>query len=654
MVVLNNGWVLRRRQEECHDKLIWAYNKGYRDFFIAAVCRFGKTITTIASLRDLGTQIDPNNQIILILSTMDIKAEWFDGAEKVGFDTSLIGESKDNLRDINTIDFSNLSESGKHIIYVSTQKLGNSSIVSEALIKWFNRHEGLKSIVYDECHLGSGTLRTAGGDIIEREYDEDGNIISKEQKHILGIIERLDYDNRVYLSGTPYRKYLQKEFQLDRASGDDISYKYTLTDEKLDYKNGIITDYIPVQLQMHILDYSEQMQQTVNAEDQIKEQYHSISSAYFKKIFNKEELADRAREFLNKIIEFSKNHSIKNWLFFVPSIQVAKDIVSNYGKEYRDQITFLNISDNSKNILEEEAAYERNVKGLNQLFDEEDGKLKIGITCQKCGTGSTMKKLDAVAFLKDTTNAIQFIQKSQRPRTPLDGKSVGYVLCFNTFEGLQAFKDYAVAESKSLADKPKEEDACKEFFDNNVVELYLGLKQVTNYEDLINIDETYIPGRYPLFNDFDFTEWPDNTFVFLTSLDAYKRDILSRLNPKLRNDPNLQQALESADIEALANALEKLGKEKDANDLREAAEMTLTEDQCRAMLEAHFVDMIRSEFYEVGRTREDVLNVNGYDDIIKMDIEEFFGLEEVWKSIIETYPRYVNMIYNYLESGFAC
>lgn len=183
--------------------------------------------------------------------------------------------------------------------------------------------------------------------------------------------------------------------------------------------------------------------------------------------------------------------------------------------------------------------------------------------------------------------------------------------------------------------------------------MYLGLKQVTNYEDPINIDETYIPGRYPLFNDLDFTEWPDNTFVFLTSLDAYKRDILSRLNPRLRNDPNLQQALESADTEALANALEELGKEKDANDLREAAEMTLTEDQCRAMLEAHFVDMIRSEFYEVGRTREDVLNVNGYDDIIKMDIEEFFGLEEVWKSITETYPRYVNMIYNYLESGFV-
>ena len=652
-VELANGWTLRVRQEECHDKLIEAYNKGYKDFFIAAVCRFGKTITTTVSLRDLGNQINPNSQVVLILSTMNIKAEWFDGAEKAGYDTSLIGNSKDDLRDINTIDFSTLPETGKHVVYVSTQKLGNGSIVSEALIKWFNRHEGLRSIVYDECHLGSGTLRTAGGDITEKDYDEEGNIISEEQKHILGIIERLDYDNRVYLSGTPYRKYLQKEFQLDRASGDDISYKYTLTDEKLDYKRGIIKDYTPVQLQMHILDYSEQMQQVVNVEDQAKDTYHSISSAYFKKIFSKDELADRAREFLNKIIEFSGNHSIKNWLFFVPSIQVAKNIVSNYGKEYKDQITFLNISDNSKNVFEEEFNYEKSVKGLNDLFDEEDGKIKIGITCQKCGTGATMKKLNAVAFLKDTTNAIQFIQKSQRPRTPVQGKDIGYVLCFNTFEGLQAFKDYAVAESKSATDKPKEEDVCKEFFDNNVVELYLNLKQITNYEDLIDIDNNYIPGRYPLFNDFDFKACPEGAFVFLTSLEAYKRAILSKLSKKLRNDPNIQKAAPEKDPEALAKILEEKGKTEEAKALRDATKSTLSDEECRKMLEVYFVDTIRAEFYELGRTKDEVFDVDGYDDFTKHIIENGFGLISVWKSIIETYPRYINMIYNYLDSGFA-
>lgn len=166
-VQLANGWTLRYRQEECHDKLIKSYQEGNKDFFIAAVCRFGKTITTMASLRDLGNLIDPQNQVIVILSTMDVKGEWFDGADKAGFDTSLIGSSKEDLTNINSIDFDSLPEEGKHVVYVSTQKIGNGSQVSESLIKWFNRHRGLRSLVYDESHLGSGTIRTAGGEITE-------------------------------------------------------------------------------------------------------------------------------------------------------------------------------------------------------------------------------------------------------------------------------------------------------------------------------------------------------------------------------------------------------------------------------------------------------------------------------------------------------
>lgn len=649
-VQLANGWTLRYRQEECHDKLIKSYQEGNKDFFIAAVCRFGKTITTMASLRDLGNLIDPQNQVIVILSTMDVKGEWFDGADKAGFDTSLIGSSKEDLTNINSIDFDSLPEEGKHVVYVSTQKIGNGSQVSESLIKWFNRHRGLRSLVYDESHLGSGTIRTAGGEITEQVSNEEGEIISEEQRHFYGIIERLDYDSRVYLSGTPYRKYLQKEFGLDRASGEEISYKYTLTDEKLDYKSGLITDYTPVQLQMHILDYNEQMQQTVTGDDQQKDQYHSISSAYFKKIFSQEEYQHRAMEFLDRITDFSKDHQIKNWVFFVPQISVAKDIVRNYGKLYQDKISFLNLSENGQKIQIQDQEYETNVSGLNKLFDTEDNKIKIGITCRKCGTGSTMKKLDAVAFLKDTTNAIQFIQQSQRPRTPADGKSVGYVLCFNTFEGLQAFKDYAVAESKSTSDKPREEEVCNEFFDNDVVELYLDLKQVRDYAELIDLDNTYIPGRYPLFNDFDFTEWPENAFSFLSSIDAYKQEILSR-NSKLRNNPDIQKALEEDDNEAFAEALERAGKQKEADAVREFSRHSLTDEQCRVLLEYHFVDMVRS-FKELDYTREQVLDTKNYADWIVEYIEEEFGLLSVWKDILKIYPRYVNMVYKYLESGF--
>ena len=49
MIKLHNGWALRKRQEECHDKLIESYKKGHKEFLIAANCRFGKTITACCS-----------------------------------------------------------------------------------------------------------------------------------------------------------------------------------------------------------------------------------------------------------------------------------------------------------------------------------------------------------------------------------------------------------------------------------------------------------------------------------------------------------------------------------------------------------------------------------------------------------------------------
>ena len=224
MIKMSNGWTLRVRQEECHDKLINSYKKGHKEFLIAANCRFGKTITTLQSLKDLA---NGNDQVIVVVSTMSVKKEWTKGAKAVGFDLDLLNQ------EVNDIDFASLPTSGVHIIYVSTQKLGNGSKESLALIKWFNKHQGLKTLVYDECHLGAGTDRT-----------------------VVEILERLGFDNKVYLSGTPYRKHLKKEFGLDVLEGEEKTFLYTIMDEREDYKNGIITDYTPVQLEMHVLDYA--------------------------------------------------------------------------------------------------------------------------------------------------------------------------------------------------------------------------------------------------------------------------------------------------------------------------------------------------------------------------------------------------------------
>lgn len=609
MIKLHNGWTLRKRQEECHDKLIESYKKGHKEFLIAANCRFGKTITALQTLRDMAA----NDQVIVVVSTMDIKKEWTEGAEATGFDLELLGQ------EVNDIDFTNLSENGRHIIYCSTQKLGNGSKASLALIKWFNNHAGLKSLVYDECHLGAGTERT-----------------------ITEIIERLNFDNKVYLSGTPYRKHLKKEFGLDLLEGEEKSYLYTIMDERQDYKDGIITDYTPVQLEMHVLNYARDID-TLIAEDDKDAVKYGVSSAYFKKIFSDANYKTYAVEFLNKILDFAKEKHVRTFLFFVPLRKVGNDIIKNFEKMFSDKIEFRNLcgdyASDDTTESEDEAKLESEAAKLSKFYSTDNGKIKIGITCNKCGTGATLKHLDVTAFLKDTTQAIPFIQKSQRARTPEEGKTVAYCLCFNQWQGLKAFCDYSRAANKDP--NKSEKDAVKDAIENGAIKLVLNLEEVKDYSEIIDILNTYRPGQYPLFDDFDFDDWPEDTFTFLNTLNNIKAK-LRAAHPKLRNNPAFNNA---STADELKKALRQNGLGQEADKIH-----VPTAEEMRQMLEDNFVDVIRL-FFNISKTVAEVINTETYDETMWQVITISFGTKAVWEYILKTYPRYANMIYNYLTKN---
>lgn len=606
MIKLQNGWTLRKRQEECHDKLIESYKKGHKEFLIAANCRFGKTITALQTLRDMVT----NDQVIVVISTMDIKKEWTEGAEATGFNLDLLNQT------VNDIDFVNLPEVGRHIIYCSTQKLGNGSKESLALIKWFNNHAGLKSLVYDECHLGAGTERT-----------------------VTEILERLNFDNKVYLSGTPYRKHLKKEFGLDLLEGEEKSYLYTIMDERQDYKDGVITDYTPVQLEMHVLNYARDIDTLVADDDKDAVKY-GVSSAYFKKIFSDVNYKAYAIEFLNKILDFAKEKHVRTFLFFVPLRKVGNDIVKNFEKLFSDKIEFRNLcgdyASDDTTELEDEAKLESEAAKLSKFYSTDNGKIKIGITCNKCGTGATLKHLDVTAFLKDTTQAIPFIQKSQRARTPEEGKTVAYCLCFNQWQGLKAFCDYSRAANKDP--NKSEKDAVKDAIENGAIKLVLNLEEVKDYSEIIDILNTYRPGQYPLFDDFDFDVWPEDTFTFLNTLNTIKAKIRAA-HPKLRNNPAFNNA---STADELKKALRQNGLGQEADKI-----YVPTAEEMRQMLEDNFVDVIRL-FFNIGKTVSEAMDIKTYDETMWQVVTISFGTKAVWEYILKTYPRYVNMIYNYL------
>lgn len=609
MVKLANGWTLRHRQEECHDKCMTAYFAHSREFLIAAVCRFGKTITTLQTLKDIADELKSESEAILVLCTMSVKEEWKDAAKATGFDSTYCSIP------VNDIDFESVGTKGRHVVYVSTQKLGNGSGKSFEIIRWFNLHEGFKAVVYDECHLGSGTDRTKG------------------------ILDQLEFDFRVYLSGTPYRKHLREEFRFDCDEGEANCYIYSMADEYEDYKNGLL-DYTPVKLEMSILDYQKEIEDAVSGEDSDKfTQRYGVSSKYFKKLFSEAGMKPRAKEFFDKIVEFCRTKGVHNGLFYVPVRRVGRDLVK-LAKEQGVDIRFMSLCGGSGD--EEADMSESDADRLNGFYsaDNPNGEIRIGVTCNKCGTGTTLRELEFVAFLKETTNAISFIQQSQRCRTQnkVGTKTVGYVLCFNQWSGLKAFQDYAKASYDSDKTKKTDADKIKAAMENDAISLTLNMTDNIDYEYVIDILSSYHPGD-ELFTEGEISLWSGFDFDgFGISLQEAK-DAIIKGNPSLRDNKAFKNAKSPED---LVNALQAAGLNKEAEKVKRL-------DIVAAVTDA-FVNLVATWHLDYGMSVADIKDYDSYDEDLIGEVETEMHMSlDCWKRINSDRSMNIAKVCNYAD-----
>ena len=115
----------------------------------------------------------------------------------------------------------------------------------------------------------------------------------------------------------------------------------------------------------------------------------------------------------------------------------------------------------------------------------------------------------------------------------------------------------------------------------------------------------------------------------------------------LRDDPEYQNAATPGQLSA---ALRKHGHDEEADDV-EAENVPLTTDDCRRILENYYVSAIRT-FHSLHKTPEEILDVSTYLEEEWLMLKLQFGSKLVWSHIIENYPRYVNMVYNFLNKGF--
>ena len=150
-----------------------------------------------------------------------------------------------------------------------------------------------------------------------------------------------------------------------------------------------------------------------------------------------------------------------------------------------------------------------------------------------------------------------------------------------------------------------------------------------------------------MFDDFDFELFDTDDLVFLTSVDKLKKSFQGKKYGDLRSDAEFQDAQTPQDLQKV---LRKHGLDDEAEDI-ESSISVLDSEQKRQLLELYYVSAIRT-FFEWNKTSEDVIQIDTYNEAEWTVLELQFGSRRIWKHILSEYPRYVNMVYNFLNKGF--
>lgn len=170
-----NDFKMRPHQQECHDKVIKAFSNGYDKFLIGAIMRFGKTFTSYQIMKTLGS----NLTFVVTYKTNDVVKAWREEIENhVDFkDYRFL-----NVKDCN---FDLLKSNEKTVVFVSIPYLLNDTGVKDK--SWIYK---LKPdlLIVDEQHYGSATPKF------------------KE------IVEKLNPEKRIDLSGTPYKALMRGSY----------------------------------------------------------------------------------------------------------------------------------------------------------------------------------------------------------------------------------------------------------------------------------------------------------------------------------------------------------------------------------------------------------------------------------------------------------
>lgn len=406
-------------------KYIFARNRETRRFLLYAVCRFGKTASTLyAVLNRLNLK-----KILILSSKCDTEKSWkddyikWDFCKEYSFITKhSIMNDPELLNEDNIICWCSFQSAAKE--FEENDENGNEISYDDEDETWQHlvAEKEWDIVITDECHFGVDTKRSS-------------ILINKILENISTIL--------LEISATPFKKINRGNYSIENI------YAYTLVDEWKEHHND--QDYVPVYL-YHLnligdISFRNETKKSplnkMNTNEKIAN--CKIDGKFsWRAFFHQFDETDIRTEF-ELLYETNFKNTGKHCLVYVNRVKDGKKLARA-------------ISNSNYDVV--------NLCGCNTISLEDiNNKLKgetpvIIISCGRFMTGVTIERLTNVIFMGKVNSAEMYIQYGLRGKNKYEGRNglpcAIYDLNTEVYVYSDPFKIMIDTEAKSKGISPKE------------------------------------------------------------------------------------------------------------------------------------------------------------------------------------------------------
>ena len=398
----------RPPQQECIDRMVYAYINGEKKFLIGALPRFGKNfvflqfVTFVA--RIIPIVYSEGENILIITNKPGVFPSLIDDINNhVDFDNMEIIFLKEESDKKNVI----LNPNKVSIVMCSKQLADN--IVSGDRVKSFLRSVEWCTAFIDECHSGTDTDKF------------------KE------LIDSLKIRFQVFASGTPFKTNATGNFTAKN------SYFYGYIEQQKDKRAGLIDDAVT------LVTYVPQIDPNILANSA----YTADEGFNFSKFLgNVKSHAGDIRKFFSDLFDLSPTKAKFSATRICKEVIDFNHVVVNIpaGVEMAEQLTELLTELFAKDGRKIINATGGNITDINKAKDIIARNEKtMTLTYNRFIEGTTVPEWNAAFIMSDTTSVEKYFQFIFRTASPAKGKDVAVVFDMNPERQLKMVFEMAMA-----------------------------------------------------------------------------------------------------------------------------------------------------------------------------------------------------------------